>query len=514
MAKRRKSAEPRPMPQPIESDIEPIDVAAMPSDLDEDHLTPAEAFAMSPEPTETSEPSDSPEPTSTDPLAKLSVLPAERGGGFDHAAAKVREFPQTPGVYLMKDRAGRVIYVGKAKNLRARAGSYFLKAAAVDMRTRDLVQEIWDIDFLPMESEVDALLAESRLVKDIQPKYNSDLKDGKSFPYLQITTHEDFPRIEVTRKPRSSGVKLYGPFTSAGNLRAAVVALQKIFQFRTCDLDIDEGDDRWRWFRPCLLASIRQCTAPCNLRISKEDYKRSINKLRTFLDGNKDKLLDELRDEMKAASAALRFEKAARLRDEIHKLETLDRRGDLSDNDQPEVFYIDPKKGLKGLKQVLKLDKTPRTIEGVDIAHLSGNETVASLVNFIDGLPFKPGYKRFKIRGVSGIDDFKSIHEVVSRRFARLHDENELFPDILLIDGGKGQLNAGMAAFRELDITPPVVISLAKKEEEIYIPGQDEPLKLSRHSYALRLLQYVRDEAHRFAQNYHHLLRHKNQLGE
>ncbi len=502
MAKRRKPAETPPPPDPIESDIESSDVAAMPSELDEETLSPAEAFAMSPEPID------------VDPLAKLSVLPAPRGGGFDHAAAKVREFPQTPGVYLMKDRAGRVIYVGKAKNLRARAGSYFLKAAALDFRTCDLVQEIWDIDFLPMESEVDALLAESRLVKDIQPKYNSDLKDGKSFPYLQITTHEDFPRVEVTRKPRSSGVKLYGPFTSAGNLRAAVVALQKIFQFRTCDLDIDEGDDRWRWFRPCLLASIRQCTAPCNLRISKEDYKRSIGKLRTFLDGNKDKLLDELRGEMQTASAALRFEKAARIRDEIHKLETLDRRGDLSDNTQPEVFYIDPKKGLKGLKQVLKLDKTPRTIEGVDIAHLSGNETVASLVSFIDGLPFKPGYKRFKIRGVSGIDDFKSIHEVVSRRFARLHDENEVFPDILLIDGGKGQLNAGLAAFRELDITPPIVISLAKREEEIYVPGLDEPLKLSRHSYALRLLQYVRDESHRFAQHYHHLLRHKNQLGE
>lgn len=493
---------------PRNTAIEPIDVAAMPSELDEETLSPVEAFAMSPEPIDVTGPID------VDPLAKLSVLPPERGGGFDFAAAKVREFPQTPGVYLMKDRAGRVIYVGKAKNLRARAGSYFLKAAALDLRTCDLVKEIWDIDFLPMQSEVDALLAESRLVKDIQPKYNSDLKDGKSFPYLQITTHEDYPRIEVTRKPRTSGVKLYGPFTSAGNLRAAVVALQKIFQFRTCDLDIDEGDERWRWFRPCLLASIRQCTAPCNLRISKEDYKRSINKLRTFLDGNKDKLLDELRGEMQTASAALRFEKAGRLRDEIHKLETLDRRGDLSENTQPEVFYIDPKKGLKGLKQILKLDKTPRTIEGVDIAHLGGNETVASLVSFIDGLPFKQGYKRFKIRGVSGIDDFKSIHEVVSRRFARLHDENEMFPDILLIDGGKGQLNAGLAAFRELEITPPIVISLAKREEEIYIPGQDEPLKLSRHSYALRLLQYVRDESHRFAQHYHHLLRRKNQLGE
>jgi excinuclease ABC subunit C len=444
----------------------------------------------------------------------LSQLPPPDGGGFEFAANKARQFPTQPGVYLMKDRAGRVIYVGKAKSLRHRASSYFHKAAASDLRTAELVREIWDIDCLVLESEVDALLAESRLVKDIQPKYNSDLKDGKSFPYLQITTHEDFPRVEVTRKPRSRGVKLYGPFTSAGSLRAAIVALQKIFQFRTCDLDINEGDERWRWFRPCLLASIRQCTAPCNLRISKEDYRQSINKLRTFLEGNKNQLISELKEQMLQASKDLRFEKAARLRDEIHKLETLDQRGKISDNHQPEVFYIDPKKGLKGLKQILKLDKVPRTIEGVDIAHLQGGETVASLVSFIDGLPFKPGYKKFKIRNVQGIDDFRSIHEVVSRRFARLHDENEIFPDILLIDGGKGQLNAGMAAFAELGITPPVVISLAKQEEEIYIPGQSEPLRLSRHAYALRLLQYVRDESHRFAQHYHHLLRRKNQLGE
>ncbi len=178
------------------------------------------------------------------------------------------------------------------------------------------------------------------------------------------------------------------------------------------------------------------------------------------------------------------------------------------------MFYIDPKKGLAGLKKVLHLAETPRTIEGVDIAHLAGGETVASLVRFIDGLPFKPGYKRFKIRAVSGIDDFKSIHEVVSRRFQRLSDEQELFPDILLVDGGLGQLNAAMAAFRELKIKPPTVISLAKREEEIYLPGQSEPLRLSRHSFALRLLQYVRDEAHRFAQQYHHLLRKKSQRGE
>jgi excinuclease ABC subunit C len=181
---------------------------------------------------------------------------------------------------------------------------------------------------------------------------------------------------------------------------------------------------------------------------------------------------------------------------------------------QPEVFHIDPKKGLAGLRKVLRLAQTPRTIEGVDIAHLGGDETVASLVQFIDGLPFKPGYRRFRIRGVKGIDDFRSIHEVVARRFQRLHDESELFPDILLIDGGKGQLNAALAAFRELGIDPPTVLSLAKREEEIYLPDRPEPLRLSRGAYALRVLQYVRDEAHRFAQHYHHILRRNSTLGE
>jgi excinuclease ABC subunit C len=434
--------------------------------------------------------------------------------GFESAAAKVRTFPQTPGVYLMKNAAGTVIYVGKAKNLRARAGSYFLKAAAEERRTADLIREIHDIDFLPAESEVDALLLEARLIKDVQPKYNQDLKDDKTFPYLEIYIREDFPRVEFTREPHQRGTKLYGPFASAGSLRGAIQVLQKIFKFRTCSLDIEEHDERWRWFRPCLLASINQCTAPCNLRVSKEDYRRDIHRLRMFLEGRKRDLLAELRGEMQAAAAALQFETAARIRDELHMLETLDQRGDLDEHAQPEVFYIDPKKGLAGLRKVLKLGETPRTIEGVDIAHLAGGETVASLVRFIDGLPFKPGYKRFKIRGVAGIDDFASIHEVVARRFQRLSDEAEPFPDILLVDGGKGQLSAALAAFAALEITPPTVISLAKREEEIYVPGAEEPLRLSRHAYALQLLQYVRDEAHRFAQHYHHLLRRKSTLGE
>lgn len=430
-------------------------------------------------------------------------------GGFDHAARKVRDFPQKPGVYLMKDAAGRVIYVGKAKNLRSRAGSYFQESAELEFRTQ-WVGEICDIDYIECESEVDALLMESRLIKDVQPKHNKELKDDKTFPYLMITTHEDYPRIEVTRQPRDRGVKLYGPFANAGALRGAVQIMQRIFKFRTCSLDIEADDEKWQWFRPCLLASIKQCTAPCNLRISKEDYRRDIKRLQMFLEGNKQDLIEEMKVEMQTAAKELRFEQAARLRDEIHLLETLDRRGEIDVHAQPEVFYIDPKKGLAGLRKVLKLAETPRTIEGVDIAHLGGTETVASLVQFIDGLPFKPGYRRFKIEGVDGIDDFRSIHEVVARRFQRLHDESAAFPDLLLIDGGKGQLNAAMTAFRELDIRPPTVISLAKREEEVYRPGESEPLKLSRHSFALRLLQYVRDEAHRFAQHYHHLLRNKS----
>ncbi|MFM7077795.1 MAG: excinuclease ABC subunit UvrC [Planctomycetaceae bacterium] len=430
------------------------------------------------------------------------------------AATKVRSFPTTPGVYLMKDGAGRVIYVGKAKNLRARAGSYFLRAAAEDRRTAELVREIRDIDYLEAESEVDALLLESRLVKDVQPKFNSDLKDDKTFPYLQITTHEDYPRVEFTRTPRQKGVKLYGPFTSAGSLRGAIVVLQRIFKFRTCTLDIDADDPQWRWFRPCLLASIGQCTAPCNLRIAKEEYRADINRLRTFLDGGKKRLLEEMRAEMLAASGRLEFEKAARLRDEVRLLETLDQRGDLEEHVQPEVFLVDPKKGLAGLQKVLGLPAPPRVIEGVDIAHLHGDETVASLVQFIDGLPFKAGYKRYRIKGVDGIDDFKSIHEVVSRRFARLVREGAGLPDVFLVDGGKGQLSAAMDALDSLGIEAPCVISLAKREEEVFLPGRSEPLRISRDAWSLRLLEYVRDEAHRFAQHYHHFLRRRRTLEE
>ena len=461
-----------------------------------------------------------PDAAEADPQQTDAPAPADGDRepvGPADAREKARELPTTPGVYLFKDRTGRVIYVGKAVNLRSRVASYFLKAAASDRRTAELVTHIADLDHIETGGEVEALLTEARLIKDIRPRFNTDLKDDKTFPYLQITTNEDFPRIEFTREPKSSGVKLYGPFTSAGKLRGAVNVLQKAFKFRTCSLDIDADDERWKWFRPCLLHSIKQCSAPCNRRISKEDYRRDIKRLRMVLDGKKGRLLQDLRSEMAGAAAALDYEKAARLRDELKALEGLDLRGNLDEHVQPEVFQIDPKKGLAGLKQVFKLKDLPRVIEGVDIAHLQGGETVASLVQFIDGLPFKSGYKRYRIRTVEGVDDFASMREVVSRRLRRLQNEGGKFPDILLIDGGKGQLNAAVSAMEMIGLdesTRPFTLGLAKREEELFLPGESEGRKLGRHSYSLRLLQYVRDESHRFAQHYHHLLRRKSTFDE
>ncbi len=429
-------------------------------------------------------------------------------------ATKVRTFPTGPGVYLMKDGGGNIIYIGKAKNLRNRASSYFSREAANDPRIRDWVGFIRDIDFIETTDPIAAMFTEARMIKDIRPKFNKDLKDDKTFPYLQIRTREEFPRVEITRRPRRKGVRLYGPFTNSRSLRLAVDVLQRLFQFRTCTLDIKSTEKKWKWFRPCLLASIRRCTGPCNLRVSRDDYRLQIKKLIFVLEGKKDKLVRRMEKQMQAASEALNFETAKRIRDEIAALQKLDLRGDVTGDAQPEVFPLDPKKGLIGLRKVLGLAKVPRTIEGMDIAHISGQDTVASLVSFLDGLPFKPGYRRFKINSVAGVDDFASMREVVTRRFRRLSEEDEVFPDVLLIDGGKGQLNAAVEAFKTLGIDPPCLISLAKKEEEIFRPGAEESIKLSRHSAALRLLQYVRDEAHRFAQHYHHMLQRKRLTGE
>ena len=431
-------------------------------------------------------------------------------------AEKARALPKAPGVYLMKDDKGRVIYVGKSASLRDRVCSYFQEATKLEYKKAGMIEQIRDFDVLEMDSEVEALLAENRLIKDIQPKYNARLLDDKTYPYLMITTGEDFPGVYITRQPRTQGVKLYGPFTSVYALKEAVTLLQKAFKFRTCHLEIAEEDEGRRFFRPCLLYPIKQCTAPCGAKIDRAAYGEDIRRLIRFLDGDRKTVLRQMAKEMTDAAGAMRFEEAGKLRDQIKALQSLGARAGKGDQEywQPEAFITNPQEGLTKLQEALGMAEPPRIVEGIDIAHLQGGEMVGSKVCFIDGVPFKDEYRRYRIKHGQGNNDYLSIQEVVSRRYREAGTSNELYPDIILIDGGLGQLHAAMEVFKDMPVKPPMVLSLAKKEELIYTQAKSEPLHLARNHAGLRLLQYIRDEAHRFAQHYHHILRRKAQLEE
>lgn len=431
-------------------------------------------------------------------------------------AEKARNLPKAPGVYLMKDDKGRVIYVGKSASLRDRVGSYFMASTKLETKKAPLLDHVVDFDVIQTDSEVEALLAENRLIKDIQPRYNGKLLDDKTFPYLMVTTGDQFPGVYVTREPRTEGVKLYGPFTSVHALKEAVTMLQKAFKFRTCHLDIREEDPNRRWFRPCLLYPIHQCTAPCAAKISPESYDEDVQRLMRFLDGDKASVIKQLEKDMIDASRDMHFERAARLRDEIKALNALGKRAAKGDQTywQPEAFVQNPAEGVAALQDALGLAEPPRIVEGIDIAHLQGGEMVGSKVTFIDGVPFKDSYRRYKIKHGQGNNDYLSIQEVVSRRYREAGTHNELYPDVILIDGGLGQLHAAMDVFKTMDVKPPMVVSLAKKEELVYTQAKSEPIRLGRNHLGLKLLQYIRDEAHRFAQHYHHILRRKSQLEE
>ncbi|AQT67468.1 Excinuclease ABC subunit C [Anaerohalosphaera lusitana] len=437
---------------------------------------------------------------------------------LDRIRAKIKDFPAAPGLYFMKDARDTVLYIGKAKNLRSRVASYFQRssdlASSRGQWIVDMVSRTRTVDYLECESEIDAVLREARLIKDIHPPYNSQLTDDKSFPYLEITTQDDFPGVYITRNPKSDKSRLFGPFTTGRDLRAVLVLLQKIYKFRTCHLEIDAADAKRRFFRPCLLYSIKQCTAPCAARIDKDEYRKLIGDLTRFLNSKRSTVLADLRRKMNKASKDLDFERAAMYRDRVRLIERLDERGSVEDHVQPEVFAKDPTDALDRLRKILKADEPIRIIEGFDIAHISGTDTVASLVKFIDGRPFKSGYRRFKIKTVKGIDDYASMKEVITRRYRQAAKGEELLPDLILIDGGRGQLNAALAALHEIDAPVPLIIGLAKKHEEIFTPDREDPIRLAAHNPARKLLQYVRDEAHRFAQHYHHILRKKSLLDE
>jgi len=457
-------------------------------------------------------------------------MSAKRGDKIEAIREKIKGFPTGPGLYFMKGSADKVLYIGKAKNLRSRASSYFQQgsdlAAARGPKITEMISKVKTVDFLETETEVDAMLQEARLIKDIRPPYNTDLVDDKTFPYLEITTGDDFPGVYITRKPRPSGSRLFGPFAGAKELRAVLVILQKIFKFRTCNLNIKETDPKRKFFRPCLLYSIKQCTAPCAAKIDKIEYKKIATDLIKFLRSKRSTILRQLKNQMAEAAQRFEYEKAAMFRDRIRLIERLDRRGTPDENVQPEVFAADPTEALTQLRNLLQTPEPVRIIEGIDVASIAGAEAVGSLVKFIDGRPFKSGYRRFKIKTVKGIDDYAMIAEVCRRRYKYALRGEELWPDLVLIDGGLGHLRAAEAAFKDMiDSYPETrgtghggqgmkIASIAKRKEEIFLQGSPKPLKLPAHSPVRKLLQYVRDEAHRFAQHYHHILRNKKLLNK
>lgn len=435
---------------------------------------------------------------------------------LDAIRETIKSLPTGPGLYFMKGAQDVVLYIGKAKSLRSRVASYFQPGADLagtrGAKIVEMIGKVEAIDFLETKSEIDAILQEARLIKDIRPIYNTALVDSKTFPYLEITTREPFPGVYITRNPKSERSRLFGPFTGSRDLRAAMVVLQKIYKFRTCNLDIREEDEKRRFFRPCILYSINQCTAPCGARIGRAEYRAIINDVVKFLQSKRSTILRQLKQDMEQAAAARDYEAAATYRDRLRLIERLDDRGTVEENVQPEVFAGDPSEALVKLQRLVGSERPIRIIEGFDIAHIGGTETVGSMVQFIDGRPFKNGYRRFKIKTVAGVDDYACIREVVTRRYRKAQAGEELWPDLVLIDGGLGHLHAAEEAFAAMGAPLPAMASIAKREEDIFVHGAAKPRKLPAHSPVRKLLQYVRDEAHRFAQHYHHLLRSKKML--
>lgn len=555
----------------------------------------------------------------------------------------LKTLPVKPGVYLHKNAQGKVIYVGKAVNLKSRVRSYFHKSAQDNAKTRRLVDEIADIEFIVATSELEALLLENTLIKKYQPRFNVRLKDDKRYPYIKVHWHEPFPKVTTTRRLQNDGARYYGPYTAAWAAYQTLDLVRKIFPYLTCNRVITGNDPR-----ACLYYHIGRCAAPCIGAVNQAEYRAIIDGLCDFLGGNTEPVVAEMRRQMDEAAEALDFEKAATLRDQIKAIDlvvekqkvvnaasvdedviafaradddacvqvffirggklvgrdyfVLENAADEADdeimgsflkqfydqsatipprillpNDIDEMMIIrdwlkskrgadvtlkvprrgkqkellkmaadnatetlthlraqwasDESKqteGLTELQQALDLPEAPVRIECFDISTLQGTNTVGSMVVFAKGTPRKSDYRRFKIKTVVGQDDFASMQEMLRRRFARLKDGGyhnpldkvekpkaedawSILPNLIIIDGGKGQLNAALEVLDEFELRDAIpIVGLAKREEEIFLPGQSQPVILPRKSQALFLVQRVRDEAHRFGVTYHRNLRGKS----
>ena len=537
--------------------------------------------------------------------------------------------PAKPGVYLFKDKEGKVIYVGKAANLNSRVRSYFGAPSNLSSKIQRLVSKIQDFEFVVTNSEQEALILECNMIKKYTPRYNVRLKDNKTFPYLKIDINEDWPGVYITRRVQKDGARYFGPFASAGSVRKTLRLIKKIFPFRSCSKRI-EGKDK----RPCLDYYIHRCLGPCIGAVEKQEYHNVIKQVILFLQGKQEIILRELNTKMKAAAQQLQFERAALLRDQINAIEkviegqriaiTLQGEKDvigLAQNEKQayvELFsirnnkligqdhftmegiqseppgqimtsfvkqyyasasYIPPlillqhpvdepavlsewlgqqrgskvelqvpqqgakkklvdtvtenaaqglelaqakemkaeviSSGLQELKNRLRLPKMPRRIECYDVSNIQGALAVGSMVVLEKGWPKPAHYRRFRIKTVAGADDYAMIQETLRRRFKRgLTGEGTwaITPDLALIDGGRGQLNAALEVRRELGLDSIPMVSLAKENEEVFIPDDPQPVYIAKDSPALHILQRARDEAHRFAISYHQKLRHKEAI--
>ncbi|MCX6170959.1 MAG: excinuclease ABC subunit UvrC [Ignavibacteriales bacterium] len=544
---------------------------------------------------------------------------------------KLNSLPALPGIYQFLNEKGKIIYVGKAKNLRGRVRSYFQKN--VDSpKTEVLVSKINDLELIVTNNEIEALVLENNLIKDLKPRYNIILKDDKSFPYIRVT-NEPYPQIFPTRNVIKDGSKYFGPFTDVKNMKTSLRVISKIFKIRSCKLDITQQAIDKKKFKVCLDYHIKKCEGPCEGLVTQLHYNGMVSQVIKVLRGKTEELIQELKNQMESASAKLDFEKAAEIRDRIDQLQVYSSKqkvvsNDLEDrdiisaayegkdvaatilniragklagkrqlnlgcevNEEPgqifaaiiKFYYsefvevpreiivetepddsealmewlnikaikkchlIIPQKqsdaksllmmckqnaqlqlkeiqlqrmkkegnvpyALSALQRDLRLKNLPRVIECFDNSNLQGSDAVASMVVFVDGKPKKSLYRKFIIKTVEGPDDFASMREIIFRRYNRLKEENLPFPDLIMVDGGKGQLSSAIEILNELEIKNYEIIGLAKRLEEVFLPGESEAQSIPKTSSSLKLLQHVRDEAHRFAITFHRERRSKRTI--
>jgi excinuclease ABC subunit C len=544
---------------------------------------------------------------------------------------KLKNLPPLPGIYQFKDSKGKVIYIGKAKNIKNRVRSYFIKSID-NPKTEILVSKIDDVELIITDSEIEALVLENNLIKQLKPRYNVNLKDDKSYPYIRVT-NEPYPQVYPTRNVIKDGSKYFGPFTDVKNMKASLRLINKVFKIRSCKYEISQETIDKKKIKVCLDYHIKKCDGPCEGLVTEKQYNAMVNQVAKVLRGKTDDLISDLKKEMLDASSNTEFEKAAEIRDRINQLEMYTSKlkvltNDFEDKDvisaayegkdiaatilnirsgklvgkkqlnlstpgnelpssiyssilkfyydeyvevpkeivldyEPEdssallewlntkaikkCTFIIPKRqsdakalltmcnqnaqlqlkeiqlqkmkkegnvpyALLALQRDLRLKKLPKIIECFDNSNIQGSDSVASMVVYVDGKPKKSLYRKFIIKSVEGPDDFASMREVIGRRYKRVLEENQPFPDLIMVDGGKGQLSSAIESLRNLQITNYDIIGLAKRLEEVYIPGEPDPFNIPKTSSSLKLLQHIRDEAHRFALTFHRERRSKRMI--